>query len=117
MRKPLVLSLACLLVMTACSDDDGGGNDSGVNPGNYELVILTPPGRSIGLAPSAQVALRVQYLDPLGTPVPNAEVSFAIQGNAGGATLAGFSAITAATGTAEMLLTAGAAMLRRRTAK
>ncbi len=79
-----------------------------MQPGTHQIVILTPPGPTIRLQPQEQATLAVRYLDPEGVPVSDAQISFALQGETGGATLAGFHALTDASGTAEMGLTAGA---------
>ncbi len=109
MRTLRLLTLPLLLVAlgAGCGDDDNGNGNDGGQPGNHRLVILTPPGVAIGLAPNAQVTLRVRYLDANDAPVPDASVSFSIVGNGGGTTLGSFEAYTDSTGTAEMLLLAG----------
>ncbi|MDY0002368.1 MAG: Ig-like domain-containing protein, partial [Polyangia bacterium] len=106
------ISLLLLFLPLSCGDDDSGNHQDGGQPGVHALVILTPPGPSIGLAPGESVVLRVSYLDPQDRPVPNVQVGFAIQGSAQGATLGGFHGYTDASGTAEMLLTAASVPAR-----
>lgn len=103
----LTYCLALCLMLPACPGKSSQHTDANVQPGTHQILILTPPGRTIRLQPQEQVTLAVRYLDPQGVPVPDAQISFALEGETGGATLAGFHANTDPSGTAEMGLTAG----------
>ncbi len=100
--------LALFGVLSACPGGQTQDSDAVVQPGTHQIIIQTPPGPTIRLEPMGQVMLAVRYLDPTGVPEGSAQISFALQGETGGATLAGFHALTDASGTAEMGLTAGA---------
>jgi len=106
-RFQTVLVTLCV-ALSACPGGSTHGSDANVQPGTHQILILTPPGRTIRLVPLEQVTLAVRYLDPQGVPVPDAQISFALEGETGGATLAGFHALTDPSGTAELGLTAGA---------
>jgi hypothetical protein len=106
-RSTIVLLVLCS-ALPACPGGGAQGSDVNVQPGTHQLLILTPPGRTIRLKPMEQAVLAVRYLDPQGVPVPDAQISFALEGETGGATLAGFHVVTDESGTAEMGLTAGA---------
>lgn len=108
MYRISLLALLLILHVAACGTGGGGDSDAAVNPGTHQLLILTPPGRAIGLRPGEQETLRVRYLDPFGVPVAGAAIEFALSGEPRGSTLAGFSAPTDSSGTAEMMLSAGA---------
>jgi hypothetical protein len=110
-RSPTVLVSLCLALgvsLPACPGGTSSDSDANVQPGTHQIVILTPPGRTIRLEPMAQETLAVRYLDPQGIPVRDAQISFTLEGETGGATLAGFHALTDPSGTAEMGITAGA---------
>lgn len=110
--RALPVPLCVLLFgMTAasCGDSGSGNHNDGGTTGVHRLVILSPPGPSIGLAPAESRMLRVRYLDPEDRPVQDVRIGFAIQGSAGGAVLSEAQAFTDSEGIAEMQLTGGTA--------
>ncbi len=113
--RPFTSFIAVLasLAIGGCGgcDGDDAATDAG-SPRNFSLIILDPPGDSIGLAFGGRATLRVLYADPDGAPVANHEVGFAMvtstSEDPGGSTLSANSSVTDALGIAQVDLSAGA---------
>lgn len=93
----------------------GGGGIAAPDGGDQivaRLVVLDPPGDSLGLSFGTSVTLRVRYELDDGTPLPDAAVGVAIlestTGNPGGSTLSASTSTTDGDGIATVDLTAGA---------
>lgn len=111
------LGLLCLCVVALClplaaacgDDDDAAGPDGG---GQSQLIVLDPPGDSIGLPFHGQITLRVQYLGPDARPVSQVPITFSLLASAteatGGSTISTNQVVSDAAGIAEVSLAAGA---------
>jgi len=99
-----------IVATTAC----GGGGQAGEDAAtarNNRLVVLDPPGESIGLAFGASMDLRVRYETETGEPIVGQPVAFTMSsatGNTGGSSLSAIEGITDASGVAIVELTSGA---------
>src|SRR5688572_19253276 len=106
--------IRALLVGSALLAACGGGGDApDAGPeANPRLVILDPPGDSVGLAFGGTATLRVRYETDAGEPIPDAAVDFQLvvrqDADPRGAALSATAAMTDALGIARVDLVAGA---------
>jgi hypothetical protein len=102
--------LAGSALLAACGGGDGAP-DAGPEA-NPRLVILDPPGDSIGLAFGGTTTLRVRYETDAGEPIPDAAVDFQLvvrqDADPRGAALSATTAMSDALGIARVDLVAGA---------
>lgn len=124
MRFLLVFAALGLAVgLTACGDEpaarppgddveEDAGPDVGpdVNPDigptpRARLVLITEPEPTVTY--STSVPMRVRYLNPFDTPIPDAYVSFEIQGDSAGSNLTARNALTDEEGVAETDIVGG----------
>lgn len=110
----VTIGAASALALGALGCGSGGGvlgPDGGAQV-VARLVVLDPPGESVGLSFGARVTLQVRYELDGGSPGADTEVRFAIlestTGNPGGSTLSASTSITDDDGIAAVDLTAGA---------
>ena len=98
--------LWAVLALVSCGGGTGPSDADGAVAAGRRIEILSP-GRDVGIPTGTQILLEVQVLDMSGGGVCDAMVSFAIQGDAGGAVLSQDVVTTSDQGIAATTLKAG----------
>jgi hypothetical protein len=111
-KRAIVPALAFMVLAAACSEqevltDPGAANGANVPTREVQLLIETPADMSLLFEERANVIARVVFADN-GNPVGQRPVSFALDGDTSGGSLAIQTAVTGADGRVSNVFTAGA---------
>jgi hypothetical protein len=108
--RSLWITASAALLVAACGGDDAPDADAGTGT-SAELLILDPPGDSLGLPFRAEATMRVRYQTLAADPIAGADVTFSFltgpTEDTGGAALSTTVATTDSSGIATATVTAG----------